>query len=295
MEDNRRNLLWPIVLIVAGILILLVQFGVLSLNWEQAWRLWPVLLILAGLSVLLRETRHGWIVLLLAAVLLLGGGALWLQRSGLGSANLTTEELSYPLGAAESARVQLDVGIGTLKLDTDAAADNVLEAEISYDPRRTTLSSGMETIDGRVEVTISGKNPNVVGSYRARSEEWAVSLNPDVATHLAVNGGVGASELDLRAARLTRLEVNAGVGEVEVRLPASGAYSVDINGGVGALTLELPANVEARVHVDTGLGEVTVDRRFTKRGNEYVTAGYDSADGRVEIEIDGGVGSIEVK
>ena len=294
MEDNRRNLLWPIVLILVGILMLLVQFGVVSLNWADLWRLWPVLLILVGLSIVLRDTRYGSIVLVLAAVVLIGGAAVLLQRGDLGS-KLSTETLAYPVGDVASARVSLDVGVGEFNVDASGSADFLVEGEISYDPRRTTLSTNMKTSDGRAEVQISAKNSGAVGGYHSRAEVWQVRLNPDVPMHLVLNGGVGESDVDLRAARLTRLEVNAGVGEVDLRLPANGAYSVDINGGVGKLTLELPENVEARVHVDPGLGEVSVDRRFAKRGNEYVTAGYDAADGRVEIEIDGGVGAITVR
>jgi len=72
-------------------------------------------------------------------------------------------------------------------------------------------------------------------------------------------------------------------------------WDSEVDAGFDNRTLELPEDVEARLHVDGGLGTVEVDSRFERDGKDYVTAGYDDAAERVEIDIDGGVGTIRVK
>lgn len=68
---------------------------------------------------------------------------------------------------------------------------------------------------------------------------------------------------------------------------------MDINGGVGELRLEIPPEAEARIRVDGGLGSVNAGERYRRDGRYYVTDGYKEGEG-IDIDIDGGVGSIDI-
>lgn len=61
------------------------------------------------------------------------------------------------------------------------------------------------------------------------------------------------------------------------------------------MTVEIPETIEARIRVDKGVGSLTVGRRYELQGRYYVTEGYESAGDRVDVDIDGGVGSITVR
>jgi hypothetical protein len=299
MPEKQRNLMWPVLLIVVGIVLLLVQVGVISIAWVDLWRLWPVLLILIGLDILLGRAKHGWIAFLALAAVIIVAAVAWVlpraQSFGTGTADMKTEHLAYPVAGAESATVRLEVGAGEVRVETMGDSANLLEADIRYDQRVTTFTASTDTQNGETTVQLHSDTHGTSFGLAGKGEEWDVRLNADVATRLVLNAGVSQATVDLTNATLTGLDVNAGVGDVRVSLPGRGAYSVSVNGGVGSLVLELPEGVEARLRVDGGLGSVDVDSRFQKRGKDYVTAGYDDAEERVEVEIDGGVGSIEVK
>ncbi len=50
----RRSIFWPLLLIIAGVLLLLANFGLIRANaWDLIQNGWPVLLIAAGLDIFL--------------------------------------------------------------------------------------------------------------------------------------------------------------------------------------------------------------------------------------------------
>ncbi len=60
-KTHRVGLVWPVILISAGMMFLLNNLGLLSWNvWGTLWRLWPVLLIAAGLDILIGR-RSIWV------------------------------------------------------------------------------------------------------------------------------------------------------------------------------------------------------------------------------------------
>ena len=62
MKDQQHHggLVWPIILIAAGIILLLNNLGMLSWDiWGTLWRLWPVLLIAIGLDIIIGR-RSFW-------------------------------------------------------------------------------------------------------------------------------------------------------------------------------------------------------------------------------------------
>jgi hypothetical protein len=296
MSEEKRNLVWPIVLIAVGVVLLLAEFGVLSFSWTDLVRLWPVALILAGLSLLLRDVRYGWAYTLAAAVLVIAA-ALWLWgRMPSADARLTTDEIVFPVAGVESAEVRLDMGMGELQVDTMSDSANLLEAEIAYDARNTRIESELEAEKGVATARISSNGSGVhLLNFGTVGEKWRVRLNADVPTRLRLSAGVSESEIDLRAATVTALDINAGVGDMTVRLPEREAYRVRVNGGVGELTLYVAVESEARIHVDGGLGSVKVASRFERQGDDYFTAGYRAGGDAIEIDIDGGVGAIEIR
>jgi hypothetical protein len=69
-----------------------------------------------------------------------------------------------------------------------------------------------------------------------------------------------------------------------------------VNGGVGNIVVEIPTGVAANIRLDRGLGNVSVDeRRFPRSGDHYLSEGFATAERKLELDIDGGVGNITVR
>jgi predicted membrane protein len=130
----------------------------------------------------------------------------------------------------------------------------------------------------------------------ARQSRWDVGLSSQIPIALRVNGGVGNGNLDLSALNIPSLNIDTGVGSLKITTPKTGVTTMRVNGGVGSATIIIPPGVAARIHVNGGLGSTNVDQtRFPKAGDIYQSANYTTAESKIDIDIDGGVGSVNVR
>jgi hypothetical protein len=102
--------------------------------------------------------------------------------------------------------------------------------------------------------------------------------------------------LDLRELRVRRLDLQTGASDTRVLLPrAAGQTSVKAGHGAASLTLEVPPGVGARIRSKMAIGRTTVDEtRFPRTLDGYESPDYTTAANRVDIEAQGGVGSLRV-
>ena len=294
-EDRHRHILWPLLLILVGVLLLLDEFGVLAFSWSTLWRLWPLALILIGLDILLSRTRSGAIAYVAVAIGLIALVLALLPQAERPRVGGTEEIYSYPARDIASATVRLEVGVGELEVSSLEDSANLYEAHISFDPRQTEITAHVETPGDEALVSLKSNHHRWTPAGSKAIDRWDVRLNSDVPLRLRVDGGLNRTHLDLRDMTLKSLDLNMGVGDVEVLLPLQGPYEANIDGGVGALRLEIPPHIPARIRIDEGLGATHVDERFQQRGRYYVSENYDAAEEAVEIDVDGGIGSITIR
>jgi hypothetical protein len=72
---------------------------------------------------------------------------------------------------------------------------------------------------------------------------------------------------------------------------------VDVEVGLGLMTIIVPDNVGAKVFADKNwLSRFSTDRAFQPDGdNQYVTENYNSAEGKMNIRVTSGVGTVRVR
>lgn len=100
-----------------------------------------------------------------------------------------------------------------------------------------------------------------------------------------INGGAGM--LVVRNSKLKDLDLDMGVGKVELGVDLTGDSK--INAGVGKLELDLAEKVESYCFkVDKGIGSI-------KLNDEELDGGTIRGEGENLVEIDGGVGAIEIR
>jgi hypothetical protein len=252
---------WPIAWIAVGAILLLSTLGYLGRGpGELISEYWPVALVAVG----------GWFIL--GAVLPIGP-----RR---------TETLSIPIGGAQDAQVKITFGAGTLTTRV-AAPGMLVDGSVEGGAVEKRLGAG------RIEVE-QDMNWGVPW-FGGRGARWDVGLTAELPLALRVDTGASRSRLDLSELRLRSLEIHTGASETTVRLPsAAGATSVKAEAGAASLTFEVPNSVAARIRTRITLGSSQVDPRFVRAGDVYESADYSSAENRVEIEVQGGVGSFRV-
>lgn len=338
---SNPSLFWPILLIGVGVYFLLRNTGVIedsTFYWDLLWRLWPLMLIFAGVNVLVRQFPRPVgsflsALVSLTAVLLFGGVLLFGPNLPLISqletgepADLKVEQVTFAGDGVTAADVQINFGLASASLFALEDSGQVIDGSVSYlgdlafDARQSgeKATISLETRDGDGWFFV---NPANWFNFE-ETEQWQIGLNPNVATDLRLNGGLGSLMLELGALDLSYFEVDGGAGSVtvslpggeydgvidvgagslKITLPADGRHTFDVDGGAGSMTFYLPPNMEARLELDSGAGGFHLeDGRFTQISGRdddegvWVTPGYGDAANRVNLRVDIGAGSVRVE
>ena len=260
----RHRIFWGIVIILLGVLFLLE--GVFKIN---AWGFfWPLLLIAAGIWVLL--TR-------LAPV-----------------QEMTTEEFSLPLEGASSAKIVLKHGAGVIALRAMQSKSDVLRG----------------TFVGGVHANVQRENDHVHIVLRSAADfrqifprlphgqglDWDISLNKDIPLKLKMETGASENRLDLSGLEVTELKIETGASATEIDLPKSAGFCrVHVSSGAASLVVRVPAKVAAKIHVEGLVSKEIDQQRFPATGAYFQSPDYESAKNKVEIHVESGVGSVEIK
>jgi len=203
--------------------------------------------------------------------------------------------MNEPLGDIKSASIDLNAGASTVfvtALNEDTA--NLMEGK--FNRREGTRVVKTYTVNGS-EGNLALKEDGNAGPFLGMTNSrWDVAIYPKIPLTVRVNSGVGTVNLDLSAMSVTDLRVNGGVGSLVVTTPKTGATTMRVNGGVGNVVVTIPQGVAARIRVDSGLGGANIDQtRFAKADKIYQSADYASATDKIDIEVNGGVGSVTIR
>jgi hypothetical protein len=317
------SLLWPLLLILAGGVLLLNNLGYLDWGiWAGLWRLWPLILVILGLDMLL--SRRNPVLSAIIALVVLAGGIAIIYSMGLhpignswasvgpprnmGMGSVVQMPLHIPVQRAEVTRLRIDFGAGRLRVDgipqsTDTLATGTLEYFSNGSPPDIEIETN---IDGTYVVHLrqwSGRGdgfPDFDFGMRMRDRlDWTVHLNRDVPLELEVNAGASQGELDLRDLRdLRLLELNMGASHTTVQFPAQLQHDVSAHIEAGAATLQLviPEGVAARIDTDSSVAAaLNIDRHFVEKGDGvYESPDYGKAEHHLNIDLDMGAGDATI-
>jgi hypothetical protein len=289
---RHRGLLWPILVITAGVLLLLNNLGMLSLDlWELLWRGWPLILIAIGIDLLIGR-RSAWgaaVAALLIIAVLLAGLGLYGRVAEAGS--FPTHSIERPLGAASSAALQIDAPVVDLSLSPGAAAGVLVEGGIRQ-ASGGRIDEQFAITQGRATLRLEEffPTPYIFGM----TPDWELQLGSGVPLDLDIDSGVGRHALDLRGLQLDRLNSNLGVGQVSLWLPDQGRMTVQVGMGVGQTIVRVPRGLGVRLSAERGMVGLSVPPDFTRSDGVYLSPGYAAATDRVEITVSQGVGLISI-
>ena len=241
-------------------------------------------------------------LLAIMAIVLLATGCVEIVDVEIG--DLHTESPSVELGGAESVHTEIEMVAGGLKVT--GGADELLNADFTYNVAawkpeiKYSVSESQGTLivqppEERHRKTYVENLPYDFDWDRFRNE-WDLRLSSDVLMNLSVNLGAGEGNLELGRLNLTKLDIETGVGEVTVDLIGDwkNDLDADIAAGAGKLSLRLPSDVGTRLEVDVGVGRINAPD-LTREGNVYINDAYGKSDVTLSIDIEGGVGEINLE
>ena len=266
-----RNVFWGLVLILAGALFLADNLDLLG--GVNPWKFFfPALLIFLGVAALWSASRSG---------------------------NQMEEPVAIPKeSGAGRARITLSHGAGRLLVKGGAQigrlADGVATGGVAF----TSRLQGDEQIV-KTSIPTSGifrfMPPFVWGS--SPGFNWDLALAEDVPLDLRVETGASETRLDLSRLKVVQLKVATGASSTRITFPeAAGRTRAKIECGMASVDMVIPEGVAARIESSSALASTSVDsNRFPRSGGVYQSPDFDSAENRVDIRIEMGMGSVSVK
>jgi hypothetical protein len=280
---KRHSFFWPIVLIGAGVVWLLVNFNIIEpITIGSILQFWPLLLVLLGLDILFGR-RFAWLgsvfgVLAVGAViffLVYGPKYGWTQ-----SPRTQVDTYTEPLGETTSVTYDFSTSSEAVELFALTDASQLIDANIAH--------QGVITFDvrGDTEKTVRLYETTDTSSWvnwnlSFENYEWNIGLNPTVPTDLILDSGSGSVRADLSGLMLESLVADTGSGSVSIDLPESATpISVTLSSGSGSISLDLSDNTAVTIVLESGSGSVHIDVP-------------DGAEVRVEL-LSGGSGSLSI-
>jgi hypothetical protein len=118
-----------------------------------------------------------------------------------------------------------------------------------------------------------------------------------------VDCGVGETHLAIPPGAVVDLQASSGTGEVHLDIAEGAVVTARVHGGIGEMQVRLPQTAAARVEYTAGIGGASVNPRLYRvKGSEgwnqsgvWQTSDYDTADDKILIIFEGGVGSLKVR
>ncbi|MBN1657615.1 MAG: hypothetical protein JXA93_04395 [Anaerolineae bacterium] len=302
------GIVFPLILIAAGLLFLLDNLGAVNVDWWALLRLWPLLLILGGLDLLLGgRSLVGNLIVAVAGVAILGGVIYVIAVDGVDELGLAGNAQEYsareysgqtitidePLDGAELAELDVRLAGGDLTIGALDDSDMLIEGVLRVEREKPTWQVVRDGSTVRLTIDQTGDEE---GSFDLDAgDDWHLLLSPHAGTSLDVDLGAGSAELDLADLDLRDLVVNAGAGSIEVTFPARGDYTARVSGGVGDVELIIPRGVAVRLQIDRGLTTLDLPARYERQGDNYITEDWDGAEDRVELFVNVGVGLLTIR
>jgi hypothetical protein len=283
---------WPMLVILVGVAMLVT--GIIRRRWqyEGLWSFtWPVVWIVVGAVLLgsatgaigtqpaeLISTYWPWALVILGIWFVIG--------AFVPSGRRVTEDLSIPLDGAQDAAIRIGYGAGTLTVGS-AARGQLVEG--------TCLGGVMARTSAPGQVDLSQDTRSGL-PWLEQPSRWTIGLTTEVPLDLKLDVGASRTDLDLGETRLRSLDLHTGASETRVRLPvAAGLTRVTANAGAASLTFEVPPGVAARIRTRMALGSTEIDEtRFPPTVGGYESPDFATATDRVEIDVQGGVGSLRI-
>lgn len=262
---RRNTLFWGAVLIVLGLLFLLNNLNILQVD---VWKfVWPLFLIALG----------AWVLL----------GTVFRRRPA------ADELVSIPLDSSGRARLRISHGAGRLNLSGRADPGLLVHGTFGGGLEHHTRRDGeLLTVDMHVP-----QNFFPWGWGPGDTLNWDFSLTDAIPLSLEFNTGASESQIDLSALRVTDLSLQTGASSTVIIMPAAaGMTRARVGSGAASVSLRIPSGVAARVRVRSGLAGITIDQaRFPRQGDLYISPDYETAQNKVDIDMETGVGSIDIR
>ena len=294
---SLKGVFWGLFFILIGLLLLLDNFNVIDVSFNNIWQLWPVLIIGVGLSVLPLRGWLGGLVSLLATVVLLGlvvvavvDNPFYSQLQNIRSVNSVV--LTDDAVGAKKLNVAIDAGAADVELSSSSGRNGVEAIQKSGGAK---LVQSAETLGDTRHVVFKLESPGFLW-FGNLPNSLSFDFTRTLPVVLTIDTGASNVHGDLSQLRLTNLDIDTGAGAIDLRLGAfEKLQEVKIDAGASSVTLHVPEQAGVRIESKGGLSETNFESLIKVSDTIYESADFASSDRQIIIRADLGVSSFDLK
>ena len=275
-----------ILLFAAGALLLLMNLGIITLEWVEIWNhFYMFIFLLAGLYYFVTGFRRIFGMRMFAGFLLLAiGSLLLLDRLGYFPFQLGMAWKLWPIGIIFIAlRMMFKPKrfTGRLKAEVDWEGTGRADPDAQKDRREIE-----DAIDSSYLIRLGRKKENqgghsrmkkmfTIGSLELNKDNW--SLEP-----ITMYKTIGDYHIDLGKAFIP-----------------DGTTPIILSGWIGNVEILVPEDIPIRVSAEVSIGEITVLERYidSSVGSkvEYESPSYKEAKKKIDFSISLSIGDVKIK
>ncbi len=288
----RGAILVPLLLIAFGVVVLLVNFGVLDARdtWHVVLRGWPIVIILLGVDLFLSRASSGHAFGVLVLVCVVAAAAFAAVNFAVPAHWITeTVQIREPLPAASAVEIAAACPECAMTLSGGASHDRLVEgsAEVRWMDRFTRVSEADGTAF-RLELQGKPRLPFTVRSPHHRPA-WDLRVADELAMTVSLSGA--RCDVDLTKSNVAVLYVRAD-GEASIRLSKVRAGTAYVT--AESVRIEVPEGIGLVVEGTDAVGRLLVPDAYKRGPTSVASPRADTADVRTRVVILPGAERVEI-
>jgi cell wall-active antibiotic response 4TMS protein YvqF len=286
---RNRNIFWPAILILIGVIALLINTGAVSA--DRLYRLgdlWPLVLIVIGLEILARRAVHGPMADLAAVLIILvaaGGAVAYVAVGPAVPGGTRTLDVKDTVGTLTQANLHVDAGAENMTVEgTASLGADLYRAHIEYSGSKPDVTLDRSTGD------LAISQNNALGFFGGRHLRINIQVNSGVPWSFSVNSGAATDTFNIGSLKVTSMDLNSAATREDITLGTpTGIVPININGAALTVHLHRPGTTDASVHVSGPAVSLVADgQQYHGFGDlSWQSGGYGGAGDAYQVEVSG--------
>lgn len=286
MNKNYSSIIWALFLIMAGIVLLLNNLGIVPWNiWSIVWRFWPFFLILWGIQLILGKSLFSSIIIGIFALLSLLGIFLYSFFYVTGVSYPWTEQINkwfadsyakvnsgYELGiekelsSFDKVKFTFNQKTGEFNLTEKVLENAILKLDANFIEKSGEPKFEKKLKDSTYHINFDTfDDPVLFLSNFERKYNFSLAKT-EFPYSIEVNQATGKGNMELISQKIDSLAFYLSTGEyrLKIGLDSIPKNTISLKVSTGDFKLLIPKNVGIKANYEISLGNLNIDGESSK-------------------------------
>lgn len=302
--ERLSNIFWGLLLVFFGILSLMENFELLSVDWWHLIRLWPALIVYFGLLFLPEKMK---IIGIFSLLFLIGGFTFyhleWVNSNSSTSSSIEDQteqensitqssDLMLPYDSSyKVGRLNVEGGPGKFQVNGSTKKMAILSGhqEVGWEALHLNHEQNEDTFTINAQLS-KGDFPE------SGTKPIVFLLNPRPIWLMTFEIGASKADFDLSPFKIKSLNIKAGASNLDLKLGDKLKNTqVTLETDASAITLQIPEKTGCKIQSDADLSNLNLEGFNKLKDETWITPEFEKADSRISIKLEAGLSQLKVR